>query len=260
MKKISLYSWNVNGIRAAVRNGFVDFLKKNKPDIIELQEVKIDNATRAKTTFDFADYDEHWNPAERPGYSGTATLVRSNLTSKPLKVTTGIGEKKFDDEGRVQTLEFDKFYFVNAYFPNSGEELARLPYKLAFNKAFLVYCKKLERKKPVIFCGDLNVAHKEIDLKNPKSNVANAGFTPQERGCMDAFIAAGFVDTYRHLHPATVQYSWWSYRFQARTRNVGWRIDYFLVSRKLLPKVHKASILDSVHGSDHCPVSIELVL
>lgn len=260
MPRLSLYSWNVNGIRAAVRNGFVDFLKKNKPDIVGLQEIKIDNLTRAKIAFNFAEYDEHWNPAQRPGYSGTATLVRSTLESKPLKVTSGIGEKRFDDEGRVQTLEFDKFYFINTYFPNSAEELARLPYKLAFNKAFLVYIKKLERKKPVIFCGDLNVAHKEIDLKNPKSNVENAGFTPQERAGMDAFVAAGFVDTFRHLHPKTVQYSWWSYRFQARARNVGWRIDYFLVSKKLLPKIHSATIFDSIQGSDHCPVGIELAL
>ncbi|MBI4091096.1 MAG: exodeoxyribonuclease III [Candidatus Komeilibacteria bacterium] len=260
MKRLSLYSWNVNGIRAAVRNGFTDFLKKQKPDIIGLQEVKIDSATRAKTTFDFAEYDEHWNPAERPGYSGTATLVLSKLASKPLKATMGIGEKRFDDEGRIQTLEFEKFYFVNAYFPNSAEELVRLPYKLAFNKAFLAYVKKLERKKPVIFCGDLNVAHKEIDLKNPKSNAENAGFTPQEREGMDAFIKAGFADTFRHLHPNTIQYSWWTYRFQARARNVGWRIDYFLVSSKLLPKIKKAFILDSVLGSDHCPVGIELAL
>ena len=257
MKTTTLLSWNVNGIRAAVRNGFVSVLKETKPDVLGVQEVKIDSVTKSKTQFDFAGYDEHWNPAHRPGYSGTATLVASKIP-KPVSSWSGIGIERFDTEGRVQTIEFDRFFFVNCYFPNAAEELRRLDYKLAFNGALLKHLQKLERTKPVVVCGDFNVAHREIDLKNPKSNVENAGFTPQERAWMDKFIKAGFVDTFRHLHPATIQYSWWTYRFKARERNVGWRIDYFLVSGILAKRVTKAFILDQIIGSDHCPVGIEM--
>jgi len=251
---MKLISWNVNGIRAAVKNGFGNFLKEAQPDILGLQEIKIDSDTRAKTEFDFANYDEYWNPAKRPGYSGTVTLAKI----KPLTVTTGIGEAKFDEEGRVQTLEFEKFYFVNCYFPNANHELSRLDFKEEFNAAFLKYVKKLEKKKPVVTCGDFNVAHQEIDLARPKDNVGNPGFTNEERAWADKFIKSGLVDTFRTLHPEKIQYSWWSYRNYVRERNIGWRIDYFMVSKKLLPHIKKAFILDEVIGSDHCPVGIEL--
>ena len=246
---MKLISWNVNGIRAAVKNGFGNFLKEAKPDILGLQEIKIDSATRAKTEFDFAGYDEYWNPAKRPGYSGTAVLTRL----KPI--TYNMGD---DDEGRMQTLEFEKFYFVNCYFPNANHKLSRLDFKEEFNAAFLKYVKKLEAKKPVITCGDFNVAHQEIDLARPKENVGNAGFTAEERKWADKFLEAGLVDTFRLLHPEKVQYSWWSYRNYARERDIGWRIDCFMVSKILAPKIKNAFILDEVIGSDHCPVGIEI--
>jgi len=260
---MKLISWNVNGIRAAVKKGFADFLKKEKPDILGLQEIKISHAKREEAQFstpggpwDFKKYEEFWNPAERPGYSGTATLVRRNALQ--CVSTMGIGILEFDNEGRVETLEFEKFYFVNAYFPNANHELSRLKFKCDFNAAFLQYVKNLEKKKPVIFCGDLNVAHKEIDLKNPKENIGNPGFTCEERGWMDKFLAAGYIDTFRHFHPDKIQYSWWSYKFRARERNIGWRIDYFLVSSKLIKRVKSAFILDKIMGSDHCPVGVEI--
>ncbi len=258
---MKLFSWNVNGIRAAAKNVEV-LLKKGKPDIIGLQEVKISDAARAKVKFYFKDYDEYWNPAARPGYSGTAVFVRRNsrnmINHVPAKITKGMGIKEFDKEGRVQTLEFKKFFFVNAYFPNANRELSRLGYKLKFNKAFLKYVKTLEKKKPVVMCGDFNVAHEEIDIKNVKPNIGNAGFTHEERVDMSMFLQKGFVDTFRHLHKNKAQYSWWSYRFDARSRNIGWRIDYFLVSRKIMKNVKKAFILDKVLGSDHAPVGIEV--
>ncbi len=208
---MKLISWNVNGIRACVRNGFDDFLKKTKPDILGLQEIKIDHESRLKADFSFKGYEETWNPAKRPGYSGTAILSKM----KPRSIQEGIGISEFDDEGRVQTFEMPKFYFINTYFPNSQPTLARLDYKSRFNKALLAYIKKLEKKKPVI-------------------------------------------DTFRELNGDKVQYSWWTYRFGARSRNVGWRIDYFLVSAKISKHVKKAFILDSIMGSDHCPVGIEI--
>ncbi len=251
---MKLLSWNVNGIRACVRNGFIDVLKKEKPDLFGLQEIKIDHESRLKAEFDFKATEEYWFPAKRPGYSGTAILSRS----KAIRVVDGIGVEEFDAEGRVQTMELAKFYFVNAYFPNSQPDLKRLDFKERFNKAFLAYVKKLEKKKPVVMCGDFNVARKEIDLARPKENVMNAGFTKEERYWADQFVAAGFVDTFRHLNPDKVQYSWWTYRFGARARNVGWRIDYFFVSAKIIGKVKKAFILDTVTGSDHAPVGIEM--
>ena len=258
-----ILSWNVNGIRAAVKNGLVDYLKKAKPDIIGLQEIKISSDTRAKTEFDFGDYEEYWHSAQRPGYSGTATLVKSQSASRRIKVESykmGFGKEGDDIEGRIQTLEFTNFYFVNCYFPNANHELSRLGFKEIFNKKFLEYIKELEKKKPIIACGDFNVAHEEIDLKNPKENIGNAGFTSEERVWMDKFIAAGFVDTFRHFHPDEVKYSWWSYRFGARRRNIGWRIDYFLVSKSLVKKIKKAEIYNEITGSDHCPVGIEVIL
>ena len=217
-----LISWNVNGIRAAVKNGFVNFLKQEQPNILGLQEIKIDSATRAKTEFDFTGYDEYWNPAKRPG------------------------------------LEFDQFYFLNCYFPNANHELSRLDFKEEFNAVFLKYVKKLETKKPIVVCGDFNVAHQEIDLARPTENSGNAGFTVEERKWADKFLEAGLVDTFRLLHPEKIQYSWWSYRNYARDRNIGWRIDYFMVSKILGPKIKKAFILDEVIGSDHAPVGIEI--
>jgi exodeoxyribonuclease-3 len=251
---MKLISWNVNGIRACVRNGFGDFLKKTKPDILAIQEIKIDHESRLKEEFDFKGYEETWNPAKRPGYSGTAILSKM----KPLSLEEGIGISEFDDEGRVQTFEMPKFYFINTYFPNSQPTLARLDYKSRFNKALLAYIKKLEKKKPVIICGDFNVAREEIDLARPKENHETAGFTDEERKWGRKFIEAGLVDTYRLLNGDKVQYTWWTYRFGARSRNVGWRIDYFLVSAKISKHVKKAFILDSIMGSDHCPVGIEI--
>lgn len=253
-RKLTLMSWNVNGIRAVVKKGFTDFLQEYRPDILGLQEIKISHAAREKVEFDFAHYDEYWNPAKRPGYSGTATL--SSVT--PVSSTTqGIAG---DEEGRVQTLEFEKFYFLNCYFPNANHELSRLDFKEDFNKKFLAYVTRLEKKKPVVVCGDFNVAHHEIDLARPKENVGEPGFTKEERAWADQFVKHGLVDTFRYLHPTKVQYSWWSYRALARERNVGWRIDYFFVSKSFMKHVERAFILDEVMGSDHCPVGITISL
>lgn len=250
---MKLISWNVNGIRACVRNGFSQTLRELKPDILAVQEIKIDDVSRLKMEFDFAGYEEYWCPAKKAGYSGTAIFSK-----KPLKVKSGLGLKEFDDEGRTQTAELPKFYLVNMYFPNSQPTLARLAYKEKFNQAALAYVKKLAKKKPVIWCGDFNVARQEIDLARPKENVNTAGFTKEERAWADRFIKEGFTDTFRSAYPDKVQYSWWTYRFGARSRNVGWRIDYFLVSAKIAKQVKRAFILDQTMGSDHCPVGIEL--
>lgn len=247
-QKLKIYSWNVNGIRAAVKNGFAEWLKDEKPDIVCLQEIKINDEARAKVQFDFAGYSEYWHSAERPGYSGTAILTKV----EPISIDRG----SWDNEGRVLTLEFEKFYLVNTYFPNSNHELSRLGFKEEFNKTWLDYVKKLEKKKPVVTCGDFNVAHQEIDLARPKDNVGDAGFTAEERGWMDKFIKNNLIDTYRLIHDNKVQYSWWSYRAGARIRNIGWRIDYFLVSEKLKKNIKDAFINDTILGSDHCPVGI----
>ncbi len=268
---MKLISWNVNGIRAVIRKGFLDFLKKEKPDILALQEIKISDKAREKESqklgIDFPGYTEYWNSAERPGYSGTVVLIRKGEGVRhpmgcrtPINAINGIGKKEFDREGRVQTLEFDKFYFVNTYFPNANHELSRLNFKLEFNNALLKYLKKLENKKPVVICGDFNVAHEEIDLKNPKSNIGNPGFTYEEREWMDKFIKAGFIDVFRKIHKDKIEYTWWSYRFNARVRNIGWRIDYFFVSAKIFKRVKSSSILEKIMGSDHCPVEIKLDL
>jgi len=251
---MQLISWNVNGIRAAVKNGFTNFLKTERPDILCLQEVKISDSARDKEMFDFQNYTEYWNSAQKPGYAGTAILVSEKL-AQPI-VTNGIGKPEYDTEGRVQTAEFDKFYLVNTYFPNTRHDLSRLDFKLDFDEALLSHLKKLEKKKPVILTGDLNVAHEEIDLTNPKENDGNPGFHPLERKWMTKFLNNGFIDTYRFLYPKKVQYSWWSYRFGARRRNIGWRIDYFCVSERLKNKIKEAEILDKVTGSDHCPVKL----
>jgi exodeoxyribonuclease-3 len=252
MSKINILSFNVNGIRAIVKKGFVSFLNHHQPDIICLQEIKISDVARAQIDFDFKEYQEFYNSAKRPGYSGTAILVKNNLKVKYLP------SNSWDDEGRVQAMDIGKYYLVNIYFPNSKDDLSRLHWKIKWNDRLLAYLKKLEKVKPLIICGDYNVAHQEIDLARPKENIGNAGFTNEERAWFDKFLVSGFVDTFRHLHKDKIQYSWWSFRAGARARNVGWRIDYFCVSKKIIKKISKAYILDSVMGSDHAPVGIEV--
>ncbi|HEY9582865.1 MAG TPA: exodeoxyribonuclease III [Candidatus Paceibacterota bacterium] len=264
--RLKLASWNVNGLRAVERKGLLrPFIITSKPDILCLQEIKIDAGAKAESEFDLPEYQEFWNHAKRPGYSGTATFVRNgilnqrsglkNLNQRP---DLGVGIEKFDFEGRVQTLEFPKFYLVNAYFPNSRHDLSRLEFKGEFNEAILKHIKKLDKNKPVILTGDYNVAHNEIDLARPKDNKENPGFHPRERAWMSKFLEAGFIDTFRYLHPKEIRYSWWSMRSGARARNIGWRIDYFAVSKRLASKIKKAEILDQVLGSDHCPVTLEI--
>jgi exodeoxyribonuclease III len=250
---MKLYSWNVNGLRACMTKGFADFLQEAAPDVICLQETKMQ---REQADFVFPGYEEYWNSAERKGYSGTAVFTKH----KPLSVTYGLGQAEHDKEGRVITLEFDGFYLVTVYTPNSKDGLLRLDYRMVWEDAFRDYLKQLDAKKPVVVCGDLNVAAEEIDLKNPKTNHKNAGFTDEERGKFRELKAAGFTDTFRYLHPEEVKYSWWSYRFKAREKNTGWRIDYFVVSDRIAAKVQAAEIHNEVFGSDHCPVSIDLDL
>jgi exodeoxyribonuclease-3 len=249
---MKLITWNVNGIRSVLKGGFDDFLKKYEPDVLCVQETK-----PPKTSFalDFPKYQEFWNNGVQCGYAGTAVLTKV----KPVKVANGIGIAKHDQEGRVITVEFDKFFLVNVYVPNSKRELTRLDYRTKeWDVDFLKYLKNLEKKKPVIFCGDLNVAHKEIDLTNPKANVKNHGFTPEERAGFDSVIKAGFVDIFREHVKEGGHYTWWSRFNNCRARNIGWRIDYFVVSPSLKPRVKEVNILTEVLGSDHCPV--ELVL
>jgi exodeoxyribonuclease-3 len=254
---MKLISWNINGIRAAARKGFKDFLVGYRPDIICLQETKISDTARAKAEFDFAGYREYWHSAARPGYSGTAVLVRNNF--KGVKsIKNGLGQTIFDREGRVQIAELGPFYLVNVYFPNANPELGRLDYKIVFNDALLKKIKQLEKSKPVIVTGDFNVAHEAIDLARPKENEGSAGFTKEERAWMDKFLRADFVDTFRALNGSKIQYSWWSFRGGARPRNVGWRIDYFCVSVKLKKLIKKAYILDKISGSDHAPIGLEI--
>ncbi len=254
---MKIISWNVNGIRAVAKKGLAAFLREEKPDILCVQEIKISNASRLETEFDFASYTEYWNSAQRPGYSGTAIFIREGFKDF-VSIKNGLGIAKFDDEGRVQTLELKKYYLVNIYFPNSNAELTRLDYKLEFNSALLKYLKKLEIKKPVIVTGDYNVAHEAIDLARPKENEGNAGFTNEERDWFRKFIAAGFIDTFRYLNGDKIQYSWWSFRAGARARNVGWRIDYFCVSDIIKKRLKRAYILDKQTGSDHAPVGLDI--
>ena len=249
---IKLISWNVNGIRSALKKGFESFLKDEQPDILCLQEVK---AFEKDVKINLGPYHLYWNHAKRAGYSGTAMLTKI----KPLSVRSGMGIQQHDSEGRVLTAEFKKFYVVDVYVPNSKRDLSRLDYRtLEWDRDFLKYLKKLEKKKPVIFCGDLNVAHQEIDLANPKANVHNHGFTPEERRGFDALVKAGFVDTFRELHKEGGHYTWWSQMGHCRRRNIGWRIDYFCVSSSLKTRVKEAFIRKDVLGSDHCPVGLLL--
>lgn len=243
-------SWNVNGLRACVGKGFLDFFKEADADIFCLQETKLQ---AGQIDLELPSYHQYWNYAEKKGYSGTAIFAKEEA----LKVTYGIGVEEHDHEGRVITLEYPDFYFVTVYTPNSQNELARLDYRMKWEDDFLAYLKKLEVSKPVIFCGDLNVAHKEIDLKNPKTNRKNAGFTDEERGKFTALVDAGFIDTFRYFYPDLEGvYSWWSYRFSARAKNAGWRIDYFLTSSSLEGRLQDAFIYNEVMGSDHCPVGL----
>ena len=243
-------SWNVNGIRACMGKGFLDFFKETDADIFCLQETKLQ---AGQIDLELPGYHQYWNYAEKKGYSGTAIFAKEEA----LKVTYGIGVEEHDHEGRVITLEYTDFYFVTVYTPNSQNELARLDYRMKWEDDFLAYLKKLEVSKPVIFCGDLNVAHKEIDLKNPKTNRKNAGFTDEERGKFTALVDAGFIDTFRYFYPDLEGvYSWWSYRFSARAKNAGWRIDYFLTSSSLEGRLQDAFIYNEVMGSDHCPVGL----
>jgi exodeoxyribonuclease-3 len=243
-------SWNVNGLRAALKKGFGDFFKTMDADIFAIQETKMQSDQK---DFDFPDYYEYWNCADKKGYSGTLIYTKK----KPLDVVYGV-DGKYNDEGRAITLEFEDYYFVTVYTPNSQRELTRLDYRMQFEDDFKTYLLHLDAHKPVIVCGDLNVAHQEIDLKNPKSNERNAGFTIEERTKFQALLNSGFTDSFRYLYPDTIKYTWWSYMFNARQNNVGWRIDYFLLSNRIADKLQDSLIFDDVQGSDHCPVAIEI--
>ncbi|MCX4342873.1 MAG: exodeoxyribonuclease III [Kineothrix sp.] len=245
-------SWNVNGLRACMGKGFMEFFDEVCADIFCLQETKLQEG---QIDLELPGYYQYWNYAEKKGYSGTAVFTKE----EPLQVFYGMGVEEHDHEGRVITLEFTDFYFLTVYTPNSQNELARLSYRMKWEDDFLAYLKKLEEKKPVIFCGDLNVAHREIDLKNPKTNRKNAGFTDEERGKFTALTEAGFIDTFRFFYPNVKDvYSWWSYRFKARKKNAGWRIDYFVVSEALKDRLEDAAIHTQIMGSDHCPVELKL--
>ena len=249
---MKLISWNVNGLRACMKKGFEDFFKEVDADIFCVQETKLQEG---QIDFCPEGYECYWNYAERKGYSGTAVFTKK----KPLEVIFGIGIDEHDHEGRVITLEYEDFYFVTVYTPNSQSELARLSYRMRWEDAFRDYLKELDAHKPVIVTGDMNVAHEEIDLKNPKSNRKNAGFTDEERDKFSELLAAGFVDSFRYFYPdKTDAYSWWSYRFKAREKNAGWRIDYFVVSDRLKEQMKDALIYKEVMGSDHCPVGLEI--
>jgi exodeoxyribonuclease-3 len=249
---MKLISWNVNGLRAVMKKGFKEFAEKQEADILCLQETKIDHSL---TNFQLDDYQHvYWNCADKKGYSGTAIFTKI----KPIHVSYGMNMEHHDKEGRIITAEYDEFYLVNVYTPNSQRGLTRLTYRQEWNKDFLIFIKKLEKKKPVIVCGDLNVAHNEIDIANPKGNRKNAGFTDEERRDFTSLLDAGYLDTFRTLYPSMVKYSWWTYLFNARAKNVGWRIDYFVISQVLKKQLKDAQILNEVMGSDHCPVTLEL--
>ena len=251
---MKLISWNVNGLRACVGKGFLDYFKEQQADIFCLQETKLQEG---QIELELDGYHQYWNYAEKKGYSGTAIFTKE----KPIPVHYGIGIEEHDKEGRVITLEFEKFYMITVYTPNSQEKLARLDYRMKWEEDFKNYLLELDKKKPVIVCGDLNVAHKEIDLKNPKTNRKNAGFSDEEREKMTKLLESGFVDSFRYFYPnKTDIYSWWSYRFSARAKNAGWRIDYFLVSDRIKENMKGAEIHTEILGSDHCPVLLNIDL
>lgn len=248
-------SWNVNGLRAVMKKGFKDIFESFDADIVGIQETKMQETQKDHADFDLIDYIEYWNSAEKKGYSGTLAYTKT----QPISVTFGVDGKHLD-EGRVITLEYDNYYFITMYVPNAQNELKRIEYRLEFEADLKAYVKSLMEQKSVIICGDLNVAHKEIDLKNPKQNEKNPGYSIEERTAFDALLEIGLIDTFRYMHPEEVKYSWWSYRSFARQNNVGWRIDYFLVSEDLKDKIKRADILTDVMGSDHCPVVLEIEL
>ena len=250
---MKLISWNVNGIRACVNKGFCDFFKTVDADIFCIQESK---CQEGQINLNFDGYESYWNYAEKKGYSGTAIFTKI----KPLNVTYGIGMQEHDKEGRVITLEFEKFFMVDIYTPNSKRGLERLEYRQIWEDEIRQYLINLDKQKPVIMCGDLNVAHQEMDLKNPKTNRGNAGFTDEERTKMSELLSAGFKDSYRFLYPEKIEYSWWSYMGSAREKNIGWRIDYFIVSNSIKDKIKEAKIYTDIMGSDHCPVGLEINL
>lgn len=251
---MKLISWNVNGLRACVQKGFLDYFKETDADFFCIQESKLQDG---QIDLDLPGYHQYWNYARKKGYSGTAIFARQ----EPLQVFYGIGIEIHDTEGRVITLEYENFYLVTCYTPNSQNELARLPYRMQWEDDFLAYLKQLDSQKPVILCGDLNVAHTEIDLKNPKTNRKNAGFSDEERAKMTTLLDSGFTDTFRYFYPEKEGiYSWWSYRFKAREKNAGWRIDYFITSRRLDDKLKGAAIHTDILGSDHCPIELTIDL
>ena len=251
---MKLISWNVNGLRACLQKGFMDFFKEIDADIFCLQETKLQEGQH---DLELQGYYQYWNYAEKKGYSGTALFTKK----EPLNVSYGIGVEQHDHEGRVITAEYENYFVVTVYTPNSQRELARLSYRMEWEADFLAYIKGLEARKPVIFCGDLNVAHEEIDLKNPKTNHQNAGFSDEERACFSKVLENGFIDTFRYFYPDKEgAYSWWSYMFQARAKNAGWRIDYFVVSESLKDKLTDAGIHSQIMGSDHCPVELTIAL
>ena len=249
---MKLLSWNVNGLRACLKKGFGESMAALSPDVICLQETKME---RGQAAVELPGYHEYWNSADKKGYSGTAVFTRQ----EPISVAYGMDLDRHDHEGRLITLEYPEFYLVNCYTPNAQDGLARIDYRMEWEDDLRAYLISLDKAKPVVYCGDLNVAHEEIDLKNPKTNRGNAGFSDQEREKMTALLSSGFADTFRRLHPElTGAYSWWSYRFHAREKNAGWRIDYFIVSERLMERVENAAIHPEIMGSDHCPVSLEL--
>lgn len=248
---MKLISWNVNGLRAVVNKNFKEIFAELDADAFCLQETKL---SEGQLDLAFDGYKSYWNYADKKGYSGTAVYTRVEALSNSL----GLGIDAHDHEGRVLTVEYPGFYLVNVYVPNSQNELARLDYRMTWEDDFLDYIKHLDSMKPVVVCGDMNVAHKEIDLKNPKTNRRNPGFTDEERNAFGRLLDSGFVDTFRYLHPDETKYSWWSYRFSAHTKNIGWRIDYFIISQRLVPALKNADILTQITGSDHCPVVLEL--
>lgn len=251
---MNLISWNVNGLRACINKGFMDFFTDIDSDFFCLQEIKLQEG---QIDLELPGYHQYWNYAEKKGYSGTAIFTKH----EPLSVTNGIGQDEHDQEGRVITLEYDSFYLITVYTPNSQRGLTRLDYRMTWDDAFRDYLNGLQEQKPVIVCGDLNVAHQEIDLKNPQTNRKNAGFTDEERNKFTELLEAGFIDTFRHLYPDKVDaYTWWSYFANSRERNIGWRIDYFLISNELKGKIIDAEIYDHILGSDHCPVGLKIAL
>jgi len=253
MKIKNFVSWNVNGIRAAEKKGFVETIKDLNPDIIGLQETKAQENQLSQELLNIDGYQSFWNSAEKKGYSGVAVYTKET----PLSVFKGIESPEHDNEGRAITLEYQDYFLVNLYFPNAQDKLKRIDYKIQFNNALLTYANQLRKKKTVILCGDFNVAHKPIDLANPKRNENNAGYSPQERAWFTQFIDSGYVDTFRAFNDQPNQYTWWSYRFNARAKNIGWRIDYFCVDSKSLGRIKDASIYPKIMGSDHCPVGIQ---